>query len=39
MTYKEVLNLARENNGTITAAELDKAGISRGHLDYALKNG
>ena len=39
MTYESVVKLAKQQNGTITAAELSKAGISRGHLNYALKNG
>lgn len=39
MTNEAIIKFAIENNGTLTAAELDKAGISRGHLDYALKNG
>ncbi len=39
MTCESVVQLAKANNGTITASELSKAGISRGHLDYALKRG
>ena len=39
MTNEEVIKLAKLNNGTITSAEISKAGVSRGHLDYAIKNG
>ena len=39
MTNEAIIKLAKENNGTITASEISKAGISRGHLNYALKNG
>ena len=39
MTIKAIIKLAEDNNGTITATELSKADVSRGHLDYALKNG
>lgn len=40
MTNSEmIMQRVHENNGTITSSEIDKMGISRGSLEFLVKNG
>ena len=34
---EEILNMAKENNGTVTSAMVDGAGFSRGNIKYLDK--
>ena len=36
---EEILNMAKENNGTVTSAMVDGAGFSRGNIKYLVDNG
>ena len=36
---EEILNMAKENNGTVTSAMVDGAGFSRGNIKYLVDSG
>ena len=36
---EEILNMAKDNNGTVTSAMVDDAGFSRGNIKYLVDNG